>query len=384
MNKIKNKPIYKFLLTLTMASAVGLHGWRTLFNNFAVEVVGANGFQVGLIQSFREVPGFLAFAAVFLLGFLKEHRLSALSVICLGSGIFFTGFFPSIGGLLAATVIMSLGFHYYETTNQSLILQNFDEYNSVFVMGNQRSIMALVCVVVGVSIFFLSFICSFKMMFIFIGSIVLATGFWGLSYDHQPETGDIQHRKIILKKEYGLFYLLTFLSGSRRQIFMVFSVLLLVKKFNFSLQSVTILFVVNNIINYFAAPLIARSIKRFGERLILTLEYSSLIVIFAGYAFCPYKWVVAGLYILDHISFNGAMAIRTYFQKIAHKPDIASSTAVSFTINHLSAVVLPVIGGYFWMINPKIPFLGGIFLSACSLVSAQYVKVKPTAILFGT
>ena len=119
--------MYWYLMTLTIASAAGLHSWRTLYNNFAVETVGLTGFHIGIIQAVREIPGFLALCAIFLLMLIKEHRLSALSVICMGTGVALTGFLPSFTGLIVTTLMMSFGFHYYQTTNQSLILQHFDE-----------------------------------------------------------------------------------------------------------------------------------------------------------------------------------------------------------------------------------------------------------------
>lgn len=366
--------MYWYLLILTIASAGGLQGWRTLFNNFAVETVNLNGFQIGTVQSFRELPGFLAFGAVFLLLFIKEHQLSALSVIFMAVGIMLTGFFPSFPGLIITTLLMSFGFHYYETTNQSLILQHFDEYQSPLVMGNQRSIMAIVSIIIGILVFVLSNFMTYKMMFMIIGILVFVAGMYGLMNPPAHEVSHPQQKKLVLRKKYSLFYLLTMLSGARRQIFMVFSVFLLIKKFGFTIQEITLLFILNNIINYFAAPLVAKAIKRFGERTVLTCEYTSLIVIFTAYAYCPIKWIVALLYILDHITFNGSMAIRTFFQKIADKKDISSTTAVSFTINHLAAVILPVIGGYLWMINYRIPFLCGSGLAVFSLIAAQFVK----------
>ena len=373
MKKIKEKPMYWYLLILTIISAGGLHGWRILFNNFVVEIGHLDGFHIGIIQSVRELPGFLALCAVFLIMVIREQRLSALSIICMGIGVMLTGFMPSFSGLMLTTLIMSFGFHYYETTNQSLILQNFDEYQSPLVMGNQRSMMSLVCVIVGISIFFLSCFLSYRIMFFIIGIMVLCAGIWGLFNEPIQVNRTLQHKKLILRKKYNLFYILTLLSGARRQIFMVFSVLLLVKKFGFTVQQVTILFIVNNIINYFLAPLVAKAIKRFGEQAVLRCEYGSLVFIFITYAFCSNKWLVALLYVLDHITFNGSMAIRTYFQKIADHKDISSSTAVSFTINHTAAVVLPVIGGYLWMINYRLPFLCGALLGVLSLITVQFL-----------
>jgi MFS family permease len=181
---------------------------------------------------------------------------------------------------------------------------------------------------------------------------------------------------MIFRKKYWLFYFLTFMAGARRQIFVAFAVFLLVKKFHFTVQEVTILFVINNLINYFISPLIGRAIIRFGEKAVLSCEYFSLIFIFLAYAFVQSKWIVALLYILDHIFFNFAIAIRTYFQKVGDPKDIAPSMAMGFTINHIAAVALPAVGGLLWIIDYRIPFIFGAFLSMISLTAVQRIRVR--------
>ncbi len=374
----RKKTIYKFLFLLTIASAVGFQGWRTLFNNFAVEEVDVNGFWMGVIQSIREVPGFLALLVVFILLIVKEHKLSSISVFILGVGVAIVGFFPSNLGLIFTTLIMSTGFHYFETTNQSLTLQHFDKKSAATVLGRLRSIAALANIWVGVSIWILSRYLSLKMIFLAIGLLVIIAALRSFFMDPSDSNLPAQHKKMILRKRYFLFYLLNFLSGARRQIFVVFAVFLLVDKnhFGFSVQLITILFVVNNIINYFFTPLIAKGINRFGERKILSLEYASLIIIFIAYAYVQSPIIVGLLYILDHIFFNFSIGIKTYFQKMADPKDIAPSMAVSFTINHLTAVFFPFLGGVLWLIDFKIPFLIGAALSVVSLISAQFIGPK--------
>jgi MFS family permease len=123
------------------------------------------------------------------------------------------------------------------------------------------------------------------------------------------------------------------------------------------------------------SPLIGKSIIRFGERKVLSLEYVSLIFIFMAYALTPSKWVVAGLFILDHIFFNFSIAIRTYFQKVGDPRDIAPSMAVGFTINHIAAVFLPAIGGFLWVVDYRIPFFGGTVMAAISFMAVQKIRV---------
>jgi hypothetical protein len=384
MDQVKQKPMYRFLVVLTIASTVGLQAWLTLFNNFAVEVAGLQGKHIGVIQSVREIPGFLALLAVYVMLIVREHRLSALSILFLGLGLGATGLFPSYSGLLITTVIMSFGFHYFETTNQSLTLQYFDAKTSPRVFGRLRSLAAASSIAVGIFIYLVAPLLSFTKIYLLISGLIVAAALWGML--QEPTDRDIvpQRKRMIFRRKYWLFYFLTFMAGARRQIFMAFAVFLLVKRFGFSVQEVTALFVINNLINYFLSPLIGKSIIRFGERKVLSLEYSSLIFIFLAYAAVESRIVVAILYILDHIFFNFAMAIGTYFQKVGDPRDIAPSMAMGFTINHLAAVFLPAIGGILWMVDYRIPFVAGAFMSLISLIAVQCIRTGSTPPFFNS
>jgi hypothetical protein len=374
--EIKKNPMFLYLAVLTISSTIGLQAWLTLFNNFAVEVAGLDGSHIGMIQSLREVPGFLALLAVYVIMILKEHRLSAVSVLFLGLGLALTGFFPSYPGLILTTLVMSFGFHYYETTNMSLTLQYFDALSSPWVFGKQRSYAAASSIALGLLIYGLAFFLSFSQIYLLIGALISASAVWGFTQKPTKQTLIPQRKKMIFRKKYWLFYFLTFMAGARRQIFMAFSVLLMVQKFHYSVKEITILFVINNIINYYLSPLIGKSIIRFGERKVLSLEYFSLVLIFTAYATTGSKWVVAVLFILDHIFFNFSIAIRTYFQKVGDPRDIAPSMAVGFTINHIAAVFLPAIGGLLWVVDYRIPFFGGALMSVISLLAVQFIRLS--------
>jgi len=372
--EIKKNPMFLYLAVLTISSTIGLQAWLTLFNNFAVEVAGLDGNHIGVIQSSREVPGFLALLAVYIIMILDEHRLSALSILVLGLGLALTGLFPSYPGLILTTLVTSFGFHYYETTNMSLTLQYFDEITSPWVFGKQRSYAAASSIALGLLIYALAFFLAFSQIYLLIGGLIIASAVWGYTQQPAKQTVIPQRKKMVFRKKYWLFYFLTFMAGARRQIFMAFSVLLMVQKFHYSIQEITILFVINNIINYYLSPLIGKSIIRFGERRVLSLEYFSLVLIFIAYATTGSKWVVAVLFILDHIFFNFSIAIRTYFQKVGDPRDIAPSMAVGFTINHIAAVFLPAIGGFLWVVDYRIPFFGGAVMAVISLIAAQKIS----------
>jgi hypothetical protein len=375
MQRALKNPMYLYLIVFTACATAGLQVWRTLFNNFAVEIGGLDGYHIGIIQSVREIPGFLTLLVIYVILVIREHRLSALSILVLGFGVAITGYFPSYAGLMATTLIMSFGFHYYETTNQSLTLQYFDKGISPWIFGKQRSMAAATSIVVGLLIWVITPYLNYLQIYMLLGSLIMGAALWGFFQDPTDKNLVPQHKQMILRKKYGLFYFLTFMSGARRQIFIAFAVFLLVKKFGYSVQEITLLFVINNAVNYFLSPLIGKAIIRFGERKVLSLEYFSLIFIFVGYAVTESKLAAAGLYILDHIFFNFAIAIRTYFQKIADPRDVAPSMAVSFTINHIAAVVLPALGGMLWMIDYRIVFLAGAVMSLVSLAATQLIRV---------
>jgi MFS family permease len=187
-----------------------------------------------------------------------------------------------------------------------------------------------------------------------------------------------QNKKLFLRKRYWLYYALTFMSGARRQIFTVFAGFLMVEKFGYSAADITLLFLINYLFNWLFAKKIGQLIGKFGERKALAFEYIGLIGVFVGYAFVETAEWGAALYVIDHLFFALALAISTYFQKIADPADMASTAGVAFTINHIAAVVIPVTFGVIWLVSPKAVFLIGAAMAFVSLLLALNVPKKPT------
>lgn len=365
--------MYVFLFVLIIVTTVAFQGWRTLLNNFAVEVGGLDGVHMGIVQSVREIPGFFALFAVYLLLIFREHRLAAVSTMILGAGVAATGFFPSTFGIACTTLIMSFGFHYYQTVNQSLTLQYFDKTEAPIVMGRLQSITALTNITVGGIVYVVARWLDYSQLFALVGGVAVVGGLWAYFRDPSCKEIPIQRKEMVFRARYWLFYVLTFLAGARRQVFVAFAVFLLVQKFGFTIEQVTALFVLNNVVNYFANPIIARAVNRIGERKVLSLEYATLVIVFCAYALTDNPWLAAGLYVVDNIMFNFSMAIRTFYQKIADSGDIASGMAVGFTINHIAAVAVPFMGGVAWMSDYRIVFYGAAGLSALSLIFTQFI-----------
>jgi len=376
MQDFKKNPMYRYLLVLVICASAGLQGWMALFTNFAKEVIGVNGFQIGVAQAVREIPGFLTFLVMYVLLIVKEHRLSAWSVVLLGIGVGATGFFTTFTGLLTTTLIMSTGFHYFETTNKSLTVQYFNKLESPVVFAKLRGYGALANIVVLGIIWILTAWLPYRFNFMLLGIFISISGIYMLTQNPVKEAKAHQDTMPALYRKYWLYYTLNFLSGARRQIFIVFAIFLLVDKYGLKVTTVTAIYLVNFALTYLTNPFISKAINNYGERVVLSLESASLVILFLGYAFIPNVWVVIGLYVMDSIFFNFAIGLNTYLQKTADPKDLAQSTAVGFTINHISAVIIPVFGGALWMLNWRLPFIIGACITLISLYFTQKIRVK--------
>jgi cyanate permease len=125
------------------------------------------------------------------------------------------------------------------------------------------------------------------------------------------------------------------------------------------------------------APKIGNLIIRLGERRVLILEYIGLIGVFTTYAFVENPWIAVALYLIDHAFFAMAIAMKTYFQKIADPADIAPTAGVAFTINHIAAVFIPVLFGILWLTHPSWVFLAGAAMACVSLLLSLLVPHDP-------
>ncbi|UTZ28499.1 MFS transporter [Vibrio campbellii] len=368
-----------FLLLISIIVPIAFSTWMALLNNFVIEKANFDGADIGLLQSVREIPGFLAFTVVFVLLFIREQRFMLVSLAMLTLGTAITGYFPSLFGLLFTTLLMSTGFHYFETLKQSLSLQWLSKEEAPEMLGKFISVGALASLFTYGAIWVLleQLKLEFKTVYLLAGGIgfvlimIMAFAF--------PEfkTEVPQNKKLVLRKRYWLYYALTFMSGARRQIFTVFAGFLMVEKFGYSAADITLLFLINYLFNFIFAKRIGRFIGVVGERKALMFEYVGLIFVFVGYGLVQTAEWAAALYVVDHLFFALALAIKTYFQKIADPADMASTAGVAFTINHIAAVVIPVTFGVIWLVSPSSVFYIGAAMAAVSLLLSLNIPAKP-------
>lgn len=371
------------LFLMAAAMPVAFATWSALLNNFVIEAAGFDGSDIGWLHTVREIPGFLAVGVIAIIIFMREQVLGLVSLLLLGVATALTAQFPSLGGILTITMLSSIGFHYYETVNQSLQLQWIDKLRAPQVLGwliaagSGATLVAYVLIVMTWEAFDL----SYNTVYLMAGGFTALVALFCLFAYPQFEAPNPQVKRMVLRRRYWLYYALQFMAGARRQIFVVFAGFMMVEKFGFEVHEVTSLFLINLVANMICAPLMGRAVHRYGERATLLFEYSGLALVFMAYGgIYMFGWGVvlaAALYVVDHLLFALALALKTYFQKIADPGDIAPTAAVAFTINHIAAVFLPALLGYLWLVSPAAVFVLAACMACVSFMLALLIPRHP-------
>ena len=372
----------EFLLVLAFVNMLGFAGWQALINNFAREQAGFGWFETGLNQSVREIPGFLAFTAVFWLLWLREQVLAYASLILMAAGIGLTGMFPTLGGILLTTLVMSIGFHYYETVSASLQLQLLRREDAAASMGRIHGAGAAAQFVAYGSVFLATAwlgLTSYATVYVAVALAVVALTWLAMVRFPRFEGTVAQRKEIVLRRRYWLYYALTFMSGARRQIFSAFGAFLLVDRFGLPVDKVALLYLATALATTMLASRLGRLVGWLGERRTMILENIVLVCVFAGYAMTGSAAVAVCLFLIDGVSMTLMLAQRTYFQKIGDPADMAATASVAFTFNHIAAVVIPVVFGLIGHRDPSIIFWLGAAIAAGSLGLAVLVPQAPSA-----
>jgi hypothetical protein len=371
------------LFLMAFAMPLAFNTWSALLNNFVIEVANFDGSDIGLLHTVREIPGFLAVGVIAIIIFVREQVLGLVSLVLLGVATAITAYYPSLTGILTLTMLSSIGFHYYETVNQSLQLQWLPIVDAPRILG---WLMALGSAATFIVYFIILLLwerlgLSYNIVYICGGTATLIIAVFAMVAYPQFEGPIVQNKSMVLRKRYWLYYALQFMSGARRQIFVVFAGFMMVEKFGYKVDEMTSLLMITLMINMLVAPLLGRIVQCFGERRTLVFEYGGLALVFLSYGGVYYLgWgvlVAAFLYVVDHIFFGLALALKTYFQKIADPADIAPTAAVAFTINHIAAVVLPVALGFLWLLSPLLVFLIAAVMACLSLSLALLIPRHP-------
>jgi hypothetical protein len=245
------------LLIFAASIPIAFEPWMALINNFAVdEVHNFTGLERGILESVREIPGFLAFTVVYMLLIWRQQTFAILALTLMGLGVALTGMLPSVYGLYFTTLLMSTGFHFLATMEQSLAMQWASKEELPLVLGRMAAVAAggslVAYALVYVGFEFLD--TPYWVVYMVAGALTL--GLAGLCWIVFPKfkEDNFQTMTIVVRKRYWLYYALEFMSGGRRQIFVGFAAFLMVAEFGYDPAAVVALFAVNHVIAIWLAP----------------------------------------------------------------------------------------------------------------------------------
>ncbi len=395
---------WRLFTLLNFLFAFGFAIYSGVFQNFLRDVLNANPLQLGQIESLREIPGLLAAIMAGTLVAIAESRVAGLGLLITAAGIGATGLITDYAQnvvhhnphdslvvvryliLIGVTVFWSVGFHLWASVAPAITLALAKGLEGGRHLGRMNAVgSAATLGALG-----LAFLLStklpqmgYKPYFFLAGLCILAAAVLCSMLSTHAEGGE--RARIILRREYGLYYLLSFLEGCRRQIFSIFASFALILVYRVPLGPMLALQFVNAILISATAPLIGRMVDRQGERGPLTFYSIGLIVVFLGYATFHNVWALCALFLIDNMLFSFGIGFTTYLHRIVRPKELTPCLSMGVTMNHIAAVTVPVGGAWLWMRfhNYQIPFWVGVAIAAISLLATRWLPRLDTERVMG-
>lgn len=370
-------PTTIFLIALTF-TYIGSTLQTGVFNNFAAEELKIRADQLGIYESLRESPGIIAVFVIALLMFLKEQYLAALATLLMAAGYFFYSRITEWHQLLLIGFIGSLGLHIHLPVSNAIAIFLAKENKQGQMLGRVQRFNFVGQFISMAIIIILGKKLSYRMAFVLSAISLLIASVCYLSLP--KNLGYIEKPKIIVKKKYWVYYILTFLEGCRKQVFITFALFVLVKVYKMQIRYTAILMLFNAIMVIIFSPFIGYSIDRYGERTVLFISYFLVFFVFIGYAFFHNIWLLIACYTIDNILYLGSISLTSYIGKLVPKNELRPTLSMGVTMNHIAAVAMPIIGGILWeKLGYEVVFMIGAVIVIISLVFIPFMKIEKRA-----
>ena len=348
----------------------------SLFHNFIVEEIGIEAHELGYMESLREVPGFLNALFIAVTVLLSPPLLGGTSLIVMGLGLALYSQANSFLAVLIYSFVWSIGFHAWLPLRGTMSIFYSEGEEKGKWLGGLRSVEGLSMLAAIVLCKFAVDVLEFGGLFQ-IGGTMAAIGGIALMFASRQLSTERENR-FVLSKRYWLYYVLSFLQGWRRQIFVIFAVFTLVKVHGTDRDTIIKLVLINQFVVLLFSPLMGWLVDKLGERIMLSASYIGLTFIFVGYALLKNPQHLYVLYCLDNFLFVGGIAMTTYVNKIAPRSDLKPTLAMGVTMNHIASVGAPLVGGLVWMkLGYEIIFLSGGAIAFITLIVTQWMKAEP-------
>ena len=346
--------------------------------NFVANDLGITGWQRAQAEAVRESCGIVAFAFLAILAGLPEPIIAAGMLALLGVGIGGYAFVPNFGWFVGMSLVASQGLHVWMPLPRSMAMALADPARIGHRMGQVHSAGAggFICgIAVGLGLNRLGV--QIRPLFLLAGTMAIVAGAMCLGIPRQIKTPG---PRLVFRRRYGLFYVLSFLEGWRKQIFVCFAGFLLVREYDTPLWVMLTLAGGVHTLTYIGAPHVGRLIDRVGERRVLMFYFGCLTFFFIGYAVIPIRGVLFALFVVDNAFFVFAMALTTYVGRIAPGREHTATLSMGVAMNHVAAVIMPLVGGLlWWRVGYEWTFLVGALAAAVSVVVAMRLPRKSSA-----
>lgn len=368
---------------LFLGLAIGAYGFAMtlqigLNENFLVEDMGVSPFQKGLLEAARESCGIFALGILALLAGLAEPIIAAMMLAVFGMALAAYYGVHSFGMLVAMSVLWSQGLHVFMPLPSSMMLSLAEPGKTGLRLGQLQKAGAVgsaagLLGALGLTLYsrHAGLAIPMRPLYLVAGTMAVLAGLACLGI---PRDIKAPSTRLVFRRKYGLYYLLCFLEGWRKQIFLAFAGFLLVKRYGVPLEHILFMWLIVQAVGWTASPLVGRLIDRVGERRILIFYFSSLTLFFTGYAFIDNVYVLYALFTLDNSFFIFAMAMTTYVRKIAPPAEHTATLSAGVAANHVASVTMPLVGGYLWYkLGYQWPFFVGAAAAAASVLAAMRV-----------
>lgn len=313
--------------------------------NFLVRDLGLGGDQVLWLAGFREMPGLALMFLAALVMRLPQSRRAALSLLIMGLGYGSYALVNSYVALIAMSLVASVGFHNWMPLRSSLAMGMVGKERSGRVLGRLNSVGALASTGGLLIVFLLSERLGHRPFFAFGGILLVAAAIAVYRLPKGIGANVEKTPRLVLRKRYWLFYVLTLFEGSRTQVFYTFGAWVLVETYDLNAQKISMLLIISGVVNFLISPHMGNWVDRFGERTTLTASYVALALVFVGYATIHNAWVLGGLYITINFLVLFRIGLHTYVNRIAPDEDLSPTLAAGVSINHISSVGMSLVAG---------------------------------------
>lgn len=358
-----------FLGAAVAAVGFAMTSQLALNSNFVADTMGLDGRQQGFLEMARESCGVVAFGLLALMAGLAEPLIASAMLMLLAVGLSFYSFVPNLPWLIIASLVWSQGLHIWMPLPNSMTLALAEPGQAGRRLGQISAagaagagcalVVALVLHKIGLPIRPLWLVAA--------GAALLAAAAC-LGIPRQIKTPG---PRLVFRRKYSLYYLLSFLDGWRKQIFIAFAGFLLVKNYKTPLTTMLILFMCMQLVGWLMAPVVGRLIDRVGERRVLVFYYASMTLLFIGYAMIRNVHILYALFVADSAFFLCTMALTTYVNRIAPPSEHTPTLSLGVAANHIAAVLMPLVGGLLWnSLGYQWTFWVGASVAAASIFAA--------------